>query len=278
MVAWNPPSDALLATGKPGRPSHARAIRDLTAALSERASGSPWLNGIGAMEIFQRGFGVIHGAPPEIAGERRLVGSWTVPNDVYRIHLTIIGGGGRGGEGQAPTADGGGGGAGAVNIIVLDVTPGEVHTMILGAGGFPTSIHPDVNTSLDSYAIGDGARTTFGTRTAAGGKRGQDGPGGGDGGAGGNLVDGQVPTSPGGAGGPGLLIDTFSLDESRSGRGGSSYLGGGAPGRFDVGAGHDAGAVILGESWVGVPGTGGGGGRGNENGGRGCHGAIILRY
>ena len=55
MATWDPPSDAELAPDKPGKASIARRLRDLFLALAQRASGSSWICGIGAIE-FIRGF------------------------------------------------------------------------------------------------------------------------------------------------------------------------------------------------------------------------------
>jgi hypothetical protein len=287
MATWAPPSDAVLAKGKPVKPiTHGRAIRDLPAALAERASGSPWLNGIGAIQIFNNGFGSIRGD-----GERDLDGTWVVPDDVFKVEATLIGGGGAGGLGVTSGGPvwvpecGGGGGGGAIVVRVLDVTPGEVYTVIIGAGGQEDLINASVDTTKDSFVIGDGARTTFGVLIAAGGKKGVSGLLGGAGGAGGNLPTPElsVPTIVGADGGPALTVDLTAAFNNRSGSGAANIYGGGAPGRFDDGVGYDA-FVATAFGGSGIPGTGGGGGHpvaggaDTKDGGRGAHGAVILRY
>jgi hypothetical protein len=290
-MAWNPPSDADLAPDEAAQYTFARRIRDLSAALAERASGSPWLNAAaGQTRIFNIGFGGILGSPPEKAGERTLIGSWAVPDGVYRIDATLIGGGGAGGQGKKnsgtsflPTA-GGGGGAGAVARYVLEVEPGQVFGIVLGAGGRTDLIDPSVDTSLDGFEIGDGARTTFGVLLAGGGRRGRDGDGSLGTGAGAGAVGGQNPTIYGADGGVAINLDTGSGDVGyRSGRGASTIFGGGGPGRHDPGDGY--GVFFVSPANMTVPGAGGGGGlpaggggTDTKEGGRGGHGAVIVRY
>jgi hypothetical protein len=61
-------------------------------------------------------------------------GTWTVPSNVYKAKITLIGGGGGGSTGGAPYPSGGGGAGGAL-IKVTPVTPGQVLTITIGNGG-----------------------------------------------------------------------------------------------------------------------------------------------
>lgn len=274
MAAWDPPLDSELADGKPGKPSQARRIRDLPAALAELATGSPTINTVGARSII-KGFGPILGT-----GKQALTGSWIVPDEVYRLYVYVLGGGGAGGSGDniggSNQKGGGGGGAGTSQFGVLEVTPWQVFSTTIGAGGDPSLISPYVDTSLDGFQIGDGARTTFGNIVSAGGKRGSTGTAGGAGGAGGGTVDDQLPYSLifGADGAAAYMTDIFGEGPLRSGRGGASLRGGGASGRSSVGVGY---AAV-------VPGSGGGGGHpqagasGSKIGGVGADGLVIVRY
>src|SRR5690606_7328946 len=108
MATWTDIPDSNFDPGQPIRSVDGLALRDNVTALAERASGAPWLNGIGAIEIITAS------------------GNWIAPAGVTRVEVTIIGGGGGGGGGAANagsaggsstgvsiTANGGGGGRSA---------------------------------------------------------------------------------------------------------------------------------------------------------------------
>ena len=59
--------------------------------------------------------------------------NWTVPIGVSNIKIIVIGGGGGGGGGSASYA--GGGGSGAVSYAEVQVDPGDVFSIQVGAGG-----------------------------------------------------------------------------------------------------------------------------------------------
>jgi len=66
--------------------------------------------------------------------------NWTVPSGVNLIFGMISGGGGGGGGGSAQTNDlwpsgGGGGGSGGVSYGFMEVSPGDVLEVVIGAGG-----------------------------------------------------------------------------------------------------------------------------------------------
>ncbi len=283
-MAWDPPADADLAPDKPAKASHARRIRDLFEALAARDTGAPWLNGIGAIQVLRNWS---HNGTP--GAGNALDGPFVVPDGVTRIEVMTIGGGGAGGKafdtiGSDGPSGGGGGGAGAVRLLLLEVTPGEVFPVRVGAGGSLTVISPYVDTSLDDFEIGDGARTVFGVYprivVSGGGKRGFDGDGGanqGEGGEGGGIVlVGDQPINPnvyGAKGGQAFRSAVSGSGPLRSGRGAASILGPGGAGRV---TGVGANAAVC-------PGAGGGGAYPDAfssitNGGNGANGAVIVRY
>lgn len=64
--------------------------------------------------------------------------NFTVPTGVYSLSYVVIGGGAGGGGGSEKDphcTGGGGGGAGAIKTGTLSVTPGQVLTCVIGAGG-----------------------------------------------------------------------------------------------------------------------------------------------
>lgn len=256
MADWAPPTDASLTSGSVGLSADMLAIRDLAAALARRAPGSPWLNGVGAIDVV------------------KISGAWTVPTGVTRIRISLIGGGGAGGAGtdNQPASFwpglGGGGGAGVFAIHAeLVVTPAQNLTVVIGAAG--------------AGGAGDGgdggatsvARPADWTVTVNGGEGGTQGfsnvPG--AGGAGGVVaVVGDIPGARG--------EDAYSPAQAggMSGSGAASALGGGAPGhRLAVSDVGRAGAAY---------GAGGSGGRGfasgteTKNGGDGAAGVVIIEY
>jgi len=251
MATWNPPSDANLAAGKPATQDRIRAIRDLSPALAERAAGSPWVNEAGA-QVF------LTTAGPSI---------WAVPDGVYRILVTMIGGGGAGAGVDVQTdLGGGGGGAGATRIVLIEVTPGQSWGYTVGAGGAGSA----------SQDADDGDDTVFGTYTIGGGGGANDDDGG-DGGFG--SFFGSTLLIKGARGGNGIITGLVPPnDVIISGAGGDSSYGPGAP---------PVGTDNIFNRAVGLPGRGyGSGGSGgaktadidNGFGGDGADGAILIRY
>lgn len=277
--------------GKPAKPSLARRIRDLTPALALRDTDTPWVNGEGAIEHI-RNF-----APAHPTSARYYVGTWTVPEGVTRIEVFVVGGGGCGGfglntdSGEFPEGGAGaGGGAGGYCMRVLEVEPGQVFPVTIGAGGNWVLTHPAINQALDGFSQGDGGRTTFGEGpwevSALGGKAGSNADfisslrHGGLGGAGTTyrvLVGGafvQVRRFSG-ARGASAFHRPWANTIGISGDGGRSVLGSRGRGRTNPGPG-------------GSPGPGGGGGGGgfwgeagpgsSYDGGVGGSGVVVIRY
>lgn len=88
MATWTDITDAALEPGKPARSVDALALRDNPIAIAERANAAPWQN-IGNISTFENS------------------GSWLVPEGVYRVIVTCVGGGQ--GGGIALPAEGSGG-------------------------------------------------------------------------------------------------------------------------------------------------------------------------
>lgn len=139
--------------------------------------------------------------------------AWTVPPGVYKVLAIIQGGGGGGGGGGVypgigKGSGGGGGGEGGKITALLDVTPYESFTVIVGDGGNGGA------TGSGAGATGStGGSSTFNNLVALGGV----------GGVGGVYI---VGVSTGGAGGAGGLYTTNITRPTAGGAGGAS---GGAP-------------------------------------------------
>lgn len=98
--------------------------------------------------------------------------TWTVPANVYRVNVLLVGGGGGGGGGPAfggSQPGGGGGGGGRVLYAEnISVTPGSTISYSIGAGGSGGISNP----SVLGDPGGTGGTTSFGGLSVAGGERG----------------------------------------------------------------------------------------------------------
>ncbi|MGX9981989.1 glycine-rich domain-containing protein [Methylobacterium fujisawaense] len=121
-----------------------------------------------------------------VLAARRFVGSnhktysapgnytWTVPDTVTQIRVRAWSGGGGGGAGSSSASGGSGGGGGVHGDETYDVTPGQVLSIIVGAGGAP-----GVASASAPTAGGTGGTTSVGAlMTLTGGRGGQAGNGG----------------------------------------------------------------------------------------------------
>jgi hypothetical protein len=160
--------------------------------------------------------------------------TWIVPQGIYSIAVTVIGGGGGGGRGSG-AATGGGGGAlsWATNI---PVTPGDSYAVQVGAGGQPN------NGGDDSYFE---RLSPFGRIVAQGGGRG-------------DLGAINTATLDGGVGGQGFSVSSLS------GVPGAIYgfNGGGRGGTYNS---ANSGAFGVHTGGGGAAGYTGAGGRGQGN-------------
>ena len=228
-------------------------------------------------------------------------GSWTVPDGVTTLKVTLIGAGGGGGGsaklGSKQVNEGGGGGGGACTQFTMNVTPGQSISYSVGSGGLGGNGAKATGSSVAGINGRDGDKTTFGSYYVNGGKGGIRGyttvNGGvdGDGGAGGSGGSSPSTIFSGGAGGAG------GKDGSGYGYGGSVLNAGGGGGgigdstiyNYATNAGYpphtdsSANASAQEGGKPGHYGTGGGGDSGFDGsnygvGGKGGNGLIILEY
>ena len=129
--------------------------------------------------------------------------TWTCPAGVTKARVTVAGGGGGGFASMWKYAVGGlkyfmaNGGAGANNTSIIDVSPNQTYTVVVGAGGSPYVSTNSDDKHSNSYA-GNGGVSSFDSLAATGGqggyfivndKKSYNGASYGSGGAGGNAWD-----------------------------------------------------------------------------------------
>lgn len=196
-------------------------------------------------------------------------GTFTVPQGITKVYLTMIGGGGGGcGSLTGGSSSGGGGGAGAYKINhPITVTPGGSYTVTVGAGGAGGTTGNNGST---------GGTTSFDSVSAAGGQGGQSA----DGGAGaGTGFDASATVSTAAVTGGGQTFkggNGAARNGAEGGGGGGSPFGAGASGGTS-GNGYDG---IAGTVNTGVGGGGGAGGKGGAgaSGGNGGSGFVLVMY
>ncbi len=218
--------------------------------------------------------------------------SWVCPTGVTSVTVQCWGAGGSGGISGFTKAGGAGGGGGAFASSVINVTPGNSYSIVVGAGGIsPTSTATTGNTGGQSYfntpltvmAIGGSGGGYYISSTS---------PGiGGNGGAFNSCV-GTIRWS----GGNGGNSSSTTGNSATSGGGGSSagtgaignnanlFTGGAAPSGGVAGVnGYSSGAAGGAVGTNGNPGGGGGSGSRNSGtagliAGNGGGGKIILTF
>lgn len=201
-------------------------------------------------------------------------GTFTAPQGVTMVYLTMVGAGGGGGGGMGSGNSGGGGGGGASGATIINypvtVIPGNSYSVTVGVAGAGGSGRSGGTGRAQSGA--NGGATIFDSVSIPGG-------GGGSGAfkAGGNVGRGDGGTASRGPGGvPGAGGDGGSADESGNGKG-----GGGAPGYY--GTGGAGGYIDKGLNATGYGAGGGGGGADayqniGYDGGSGTSGLCIVTY
>ena len=154
--------------------------------------------------------------------------TFTVPDDVFFLGAVCVGGGGAGAWGQNTREQSGGGGGGLRYINYLPVTPGEILTVTVGAGGLTPA------TSNNSGGNGQASNIKRGVNTLI------------EAGGGSGSVYANAATT-GGAGGTGTAIGSGPF---------GGFIGG-----FNGGSGGDSDATINGGGGgaAGYYGNGGGG-------------------
>eukprot|EP00048_Salpingoeca_helianthica_P022550 m.18946 g.18946 ORF g.18946 m.18946 type:complete len:489 (-) comp7470_c0_seq1:140-1606(-) len=204
--------------------------------------------------------------------------TWTAPAGINNISALVVGGGGAG-----SIDHGGGGGAGGVVFLQsLAVSPGQVFTVTVGAGGVGVRgshiISQTPQGGISSRVFGpaaSGSSSVFGTFVASGGGGGSAfsttvaAPNGGCGGGAGAAASGA------GVNGGTSTQATYAgaLTYGTSGGATSSPVGGGGGGAGGAGAATSgnggAGIVLFGRS---IAGGGGGGGHSSGGFGTASHG------
>jgi hypothetical protein len=193
---------------------------------------------------------------------------FTVPAGIVRLWVRLVGGGGGGGGGSGSslsgqTWSGGGGGSAGYSEGFMNVTPGQVIQVNVGAGG-------DGEPAGENGAwANSGGTTSFLSMRATGGGGAAGGTSTQSGGGPGMGYGGQI-NLPGGTGGDG---NPNNLSQGGNGAA-SAYGSGGRTATFN------APEVVNGRA----PGSGGGGiwaaadQACDDAGGRGADGAIFLVY
>jgi hypothetical protein len=184
--------------------------------------------------------------------------TWQVPAGVYWIKGYLIGGGGGGGGGSA-SYGGGGGGGGASIYAKIPVTPGEIITIKVGAGG-------SGGTGGSNPTAGENGTTsimTFNDNTTLQ-------AGGGFGGGAGSSTAGGSGGNPGGT-----FIQLYRLLMISNANGATGSAG------SPTGNGYGGGSNFInvwetGFTLFAVLGDGGNGGGLNGNGTAGNNGAVLI--
>jgi hypothetical protein len=215
--------------------------------------------------------------------------SWTVPANVYRCEVLLIGGGGAG-AGRATNLGngGGGGGAGGICSAIIKLVPGDTVTVVVGAGGTAGTGNGGTGASSVFTISGKGSMTAIGGsggQVAVSGSPGILGIGGFGGAAGSNTLQASVlvefATFQGGDGDsstPAISGASFSS----GGTGGASLFGTGGAGATRFSTSVDA---TDGPRVGRAPGSGGGGAGGATAGSsvtqvaaNGAAGICIVHY
>lgn len=184
---------------------------------------------------------------------------WTVPAGVSSVRILLIGGGGGGGF----DIGGGGGGGGFREVNAVVTTPGEVVSIVAGAGGVGDISQGNPCTGTNGSASSAGFSSGVLTALGGGGGGGQNG--------GGNCATNGLDGASGGGGGVGLSwprvggAGTYASDGDATTFGNS---GGNTPltgGYYAGGGGGGAGATGGNGSSDGNGSIGGAGGAGKSS-------------
>lgn len=204
--------------------------------------------------------------------------TWTVPANVTSVKVKVWGAGGSAGTGEKITdahRSGQGGGAGGYSEKTLTVTPGDVYSLVVGAGG------QGIKSTIEGRVGNEGTETrfegSFGFIRATGGQGGASFMGHGnptsDLGFGGYGEGGDV-NSTGNNGAPYTEVD----GNPYASNGGSAINGGQGGSRGRCGRDGTCPGSEPGSPWAtdgGFPG-GGGGGSDVATGGYGANGQVLI--
>lgn len=184
---------------------------------------------------------------------------WLCPPDTYWFRVDAWGAGGSGGPRYQSSNDyGGGGGGGAYAWGIIQCTPGQNYTVVVGAGGVNDNEFLDGSSGGQSIVDGD-----FNDVYAYGGGGGGRGINNGAPGAAGLYNNQGAPNGSGVSGSAGISGGNGGLGTGGANNGPEGGLGG-----------------TSGGSPAGVPGGGGAGGRNTSNalGLPGGHGKIVITW
>lgn len=203
----------------------------------------------------------------EVYEEITKSGSWTVPAGCKSVDAFVVGGGGNGGSGDSGSIRSYGGTGGECKTYTgIDVTPGEVISIVVGGVAATSYFKNTSYQALGAAGLPGGnsnPKTTFNGSPGRNGVYAFDNPN-------------KFPKPFGASGGGGA--------SRRDGNeGNNSIYSGGAGGNYGGGAGGRLSGIMIysGENaiWYGA---GGGGGAsktvGGGNGGKGYQGIVILHY
>ena len=203
--------------------------------------------------------------------------SWTCPAGVFQVLATCWGGGGAGGGSNGAGNNGQGGGGGECRSGLVPVTPGNVYSPVVGAGGAGVSGGVSGNNGAQSSFTGDSSVQVI-AKPGTGGAATSSSSSPSNGGTGGT---GNVSGFAGGRGGPAYPYvggGGSSAGPSASGNPGGSPGGAAAPSQGGAG-GNSSGAQFANGSPGVAPGGGGGGTWNNAySSGAGATGQVLLTY
>jgi hypothetical protein len=179
--------------------------------------------------------------------------SFVIPVGVTSISVIAIGGGGGGANGHQ-----GGGGAGYLTGGVFGVTPGEILSIVVGAGGNGAAT---ADFSNNIVGLSAGGASKFGQYLTANG---------------GGVVSGINQGGHNGSSGGGGACNSGPLGGA-GGSGGSNggSCTGGNPMPIGIGQGNYSATLAIATQHVFTPGAGGAGGTGTHAGGGGAGGILM---
>ena len=225
--------------------------------------------------------------------------TFTVPAGITAVVASVWGGGGQGGGNAGVSNGASGGGGGGFAQSVVDVTPGAVYNLYVGAGGAGANANtgnngesswfnitgavPPTNATQGALAtggtggtyagaVGTGGVGTIGSTLRQGGNGGAHNgvaySGGGGGGAGAGF--GGNGGNGGNATGPNNCNSTFGSGGTPNGSGYARYFGG---------AGGNGSKYAARLPIANQPGGGGGGsGEGQQDGGEAADGMVLIEW
>jgi hypothetical protein len=162
-------------------------IADTAVTTGKLANGAATVPKIGATgtanaTTFLRGDGVWATPAPPTGGTQLFnsSGTFTVPDGVSLIKVTVVGGGGGGGAGAPPVGyssgnNGGAGGGGGISAGYISVTPGQTYVVTVGSGG--NGSNSSTGASGGTSSFGSLLSATGGTGGAQSGAAGTNGVG-----------------------------------------------------------------------------------------------------